>query len=194
MAVVRSRAGKEMRRHEGPGKADAANLADRYLTPDQFPHFAGFALARRCAPSFERSWIVSIGKSSHRGYRSRVRHLSELGRAFTPVVETLENRWLLSAAAGDVDLTLTAGLFGPSSDSVTAVLRQGNKTNVAGESFGSGDAFLARFDPAGNLDATFGVAGRTNIHFGGPSIIHAPPPAPTGKTLPAAGSSSAPAI
>ncbi len=128
------------------------------------------------------------GTSGNRGGRSRASHSLPLRRALKPVVETLENRWLLSA--GDVDLTLTAGLFGPSGDSVTAVLRQGSKTIVAGESFGSGDAFLARYDASGNLDTTFGNAGRTNIDLGGGDDVIRALTIDSGGNIVAAGASN----
>jgi uncharacterized delta-60 repeat protein len=160
-----------------PGKKVTRPAADRHLTPGQFRHVirnvprAGPLNPRRRR---ERSCIVSTGTSrTHRtAPSSSSSHARALRAATRSVIESLEARQLLTAA-GTVDLALTAGLFAPSGDFPTAVVRQGSKTLVAGVHGSSGDGFVARFNADGTADNTFGTAGRTTIDFGGDDTIRA---------------------
>jgi uncharacterized delta-60 repeat protein len=108
----------------------------------------------------ERSCLVSKGKSRRKGADVSNLHKNSLDHAANAVVESLESRWLLSA--GYVDQTFTAGTVGPSNDTPTAVLRQGNKVIVARTGTGHDDLMLVRLD-SGSLDSTFGVAGRVSL-------------------------------
>jgi uncharacterized delta-60 repeat protein len=108
---------------------------------------------------------VSKGTSRRRGLVSgSSKNRKHLNRAARASVEMLEGRWLLSA--GDANLHYAAGLLGSGDDAATAVLRQGDKTVVAGVQGISGDVILARFNADGTLDASFGFNGRAAIDFG----------------------------
>ncbi|HEY7117108.1 MAG TPA: hypothetical protein VH475_11000, partial [Tepidisphaeraceae bacterium] len=102
--------------------------------------------------------------------------LGPVRKAATPVIESLEHRWLLSAS--DVNLDVRLPLMGSTDDTPTAVVRGADgSTLVAGTrpSLAGGDVLFARFDASGALDPSFGPAhdGKAVIPLAAGSIVTA---------------------
>lgn len=117
---------------------------------------------------------MSIGASARRGNgrRSASPRPAPVRRAAGAVVESLENRWLLSA--GDLDATfgtgglMTTGFTGSTVDTSTAVARDASgRIVVAGNQGGTNDVIVARYLPGGALDTSFGNGGKAVIDLGG---------------------------
>ena len=98
--------------------------------------------------------------------------------AVSAVVESLENRWLLSA--GDLDTAfgtaglVTTGFTASTVDTPTAVAKDASgRIVVAGNPDRPGDVIVARYLPSGALDTSFANQGKATIDLGGSDFVRA---------------------
>src|SRR5262249_16787791 len=115
-------------------------------------------------PSWLRSWQSPTPHNPARPKRRRP--------GVKPWVEVLENRTLLTAGA--LDLSFGAGGkittdFGGADNGRALAIQPDGKTVVVGYVSVGGvlDFGLARYNPDGSLDPTFGVGGRVTTDVGG---------------------------
>jgi uncharacterized delta-60 repeat protein len=95
------------------------------------------------------------------------------------------------AAQGDLDQTFGAGgtvttLFGPNDYATALVLQPDGKIVAAGRSAPSGSAYdfaLVRYGPQGEVDTSFGTAGKVITDFGGEDFANALVLQPDGKLV-----------